>query len=288
MKDIQIQRNIGMDLLEIPKVTDHHTFYLSSCESGAGGDERSSIISSRRSSTASSSSLSSSLNVGLPTPPGPVHTNIFLGVLKRLHCLTLRRKKHGRYRSLSSSLHLFFKKHHLNNDIDVPSSEFFKSSSSPAISTTTTTINIENHKNSHRDTSCFHLNLTGGNKHKDSHNERNNHKLRRSLLRRAQTSNNTVSEDNNTNTLSSLDLAITISVPKTNSNTSLTPTQNLTPIEVKRVSRRIFCFQRVCEKGVWVRVYCFCLSNIQCLDIHCISRSRQCQCCYYNYSSIVS
>src|SRR4051794_7884706 len=118
MKDTLLSGDVCMDFLELPRDVDHHTFYLSSCESGAGNGLNDSNISSRRSSISSTSSS----NTDVQKPIHPVHTNIFLNVLKHLHCITLRRKKHGRYRSLSTSLHLFFKKHH-QPSIDISQSE---------------------------------------------------------------------------------------------------------------------------------------------------------------------
>jgi hypothetical protein len=211
-----------MDSLELPPVVERHTFYLSSCESGTGIDIRDSNVSSRNSST---SSFSSS-NVGTSTARSSIHTNIFLDALKRLYCLKLRHQKHGRYRTLSSSLDLFFKKH------QHPSiNEFYKSPSSPLLSTITTDMDknfITRKTNSHHQLHAIETNKT---KH-------SNIKNRRSLLRRVRASDKTVSEDNNTNTMSSWDLASLIpTVLITESNSSATISQQAISIDIKRVSQ---------------------------------------------------
>jgi len=238
MKDTLQHGDACMDFLELPRGVDHHTFYLSSCESGAGIDTHDSNISSRHSSVSSTHSS----NGNLPTPITPVHTNVFLNVLKRLHCLTLRRKKHGRYRSLSTSLHLFFKKHHHHQptiDISQSTIDFCKSPSSPQFSTIETDIEkatlskTGNH-------SCQQLYLTGANKDKILNSKNNDFQTRRSLLRRIRNSDKIVSEDNNTNTLSSVDLAITPQLFPTllitESTSLVTPVQQITSFDLKRVS----------------------------------------------------
>jgi hypothetical protein len=236
MKGALLNGDVCMDFLEPPRAIDHHTFYLSSCESGAGIDIHDSNISSRRSSISSTSSL----NVGLPTPVSPVHTNIFLNVLKRLHCLTLRRKKHGRYRSLSASLHLFFKKHHPSSiDISQSTTDFCKSPSSPEFPATKT--DTEQTTLSKRGNySCQQLNFTGATRDKNSNSKNNCFHTRRSLLRRHRKSDKTVSEDNNTNTLSSVDLAITPqllpTVLITESTSLVTPVQQIKSFDLKPVS----------------------------------------------------
>jgi hypothetical protein len=231
-----------MDFLELPRDVDHHTFYLSSCESGAGIGTHDSNISSRRSSISSNSSL----NVDLQKPTPPIHRNVFLNVLKRLHCLTLRRKKHGRYRSLSTSLHLFFKKHQQPSiDIGRSSIDFFKSPSSPQIPTIRTDIQkADVSKKNYQ--SCQQLYLSGANRDKIVNSKNNDFQRRRSLLRRNRNSDKTVSEDNNTNTLSSVDLAITPqlfpTVLITESTSLVTPVQQLTCFDLKHVSQFIFFF----------------------------------------------
>jgi hypothetical protein len=193
-----------MDSIELPHVADHHTFYLSSCESGTGLDNQDSNVSSRHSST-SSSSFSTS-NVGISTTNSLIDTNMFLNTLKRLHCSTLRRQKHGRYRTLSSSLHLFFKKPYQSTE-----NQFCKSPSYPQLTTNTNQIFLSKKSKSHHQLHTIDTN-------KDIHCNINN---RRSLLRRVRVSDKIVSEDNNTNTMSSLDLTtISLTVLITDSNSS--------------------------------------------------------------------
>jgi hypothetical protein len=213
-----------MDSLDLPRVDDRHTFYLSSCESGTGIDIQDSNPSSRH----SSSSSSSSSNVQVSTTNSSIHTNIFLGILKRLHCLTLRRQKHGRYQTLSSSLHLFFKKHHH------PSiNQFCKSSSTPQLTTNMETNLISKKSSSHHQ---LHIIDTNKNKHFNI--------KRRTLLRRIRASDKTVSEDNNTNTMSSLDLAtIPPAVLITDSSSSLSFVQPIIPIDIKCVSE-LFLYRK--------------------------------------------
>ncbi|CAF0757500.1 unnamed protein product [Adineta steineri] len=232
--NILLYGDVCMDFLELPRAVDHRTFYLSSCESGAGIDIHDSNISSRRSSLSSTSSL----NVGLPTPISPVHTNIFLNVLRRLHCSIVPRKKHGRYRSLSTSLHLFFKKNHRRSiDLDQSSIEFCKSPSSPEFSTIKADIEQINSSKKGNE-SCRQLYLTGASKDRTSNSKNNDFQSRKSLLRRFRKSDKTVSEDNNTNTLSSVDLAITPQLLPTllitESTSLVTPVQQLTCFDLKR------------------------------------------------------
>jgi hypothetical protein len=240
MKDTILRDNVSMAFLELPRDVDHHTFYLSSCESGTGIGVQDSNISSRRSSISSTSSA----NVDLPTPVTTVHTNVFLNVLKRLHCLTLRRKKHGRYRSLTTSLHLFFKKHHQPSiDISQSTIDFCKSPSSPQFPTIRT--DIEKSTLSKNGThSCQQLYHTGAHTDRDFNSKTNDFQTRRSLLRRMRNSDKTVSEDNNTNTLSSVDLALTPqlfpTVLITESTSLVTPTQQITSFDLKRVSDFLF------------------------------------------------
>jgi hypothetical protein len=194
MKDTILHRDICMDFLELPRAVDHHTFYLSSCESGNGIDIQDSNISSRRSSSSSSSSFLPS-NADLLTSSSTVHTNTFLGILKRLHYLTIRRQKHGRYGTLSSSLDLFFKKHH-HSSIN----QFHKSSSNPQL-TTISQSTITKRSHSHHQLHIIDTNRT------ETFNSKNNDfNIQRTLLRHIRTYDKIVSEDNNTNTMSSLDL----------------------------------------------------------------------------------
>jgi hypothetical protein len=226
-----------MDFLELPRGVDHHTFYLSSCESGTGIGTHDSNVSSRRSSISSTTSS----NVDLSTSITPAHTNTFLNILKRLHCLKLRRRKHGRFRSLSTSLHLFFKKHHQSSiDISQSTIDFCKSPSSPQFPTTIRT-DIEKatlSKKPHH--SCQQLYLSGANRDRILNSKNTDFPNRRSLLRRIRNSNKTVSEDNNTNTLSSVDLALTPqllpTVLITESILSVTPIQQITSFDLKHVS----------------------------------------------------
>jgi hypothetical protein len=232
MKDTLLHGDACMDFLELPRDIDHHTFYLSSCESGAGIGTHDSNISSRRSSISSNSSN----NIDLSRPITPAHTNIFLHVLKRLHCLTIRRRKHGRYRSLSTSLHLFFKKHHQPSiDISQSKIDFYKSPSSPEFATVKTDVEtvIQSRKVNR---SCQQLHLSGANKDRIFNSKTNDFPTRRSLLRRTRNSDKTVSEDNNTNTLSSVDLAITPQLLITDSSLSVTPVQQIVSFNLKHVS----------------------------------------------------
>lgn len=246
----------SMDLLDLPHragTGDHRIFYLSSCESSAGIDAHDSNLSSRRSSVSSNCSL----DVCLPTPVSASRTNTFLHVLKRLHCITLRRKKHGRYRSIPSSLHLFFKKHqhHSSVDLSEPANDFCKSSSTsqcpstPTDTATTTTPTTMVKKAC----SCQQLSLTGANTDKNHNSKMDDSPLRRSCLRRNRTSDKTVSEDNNTNTLSSVDLAITPQphpiVTVTDSTSSAIAVQETGSANSKRVSDRI----PFITVGTWVK-----------------------------------
>ena len=217
-----------MDFLELPReVNHHHTFYLSSCESGAGIGTHDSNISSRHSSLSSNASS----NVDLPTP---VPTNAFFHVLKRLHCLSIRRKKHGQYRSLSTALHLFFKKHHQRTSIDIrrASADFYKSPSSPQLPTdaqATTPMTKTN-------LSCQQLDFSNVRQDRIS----NSKTIDLLPKRRLRKSDKTVSEDNNTNTLSSVDLTFTPQMLPalcvTESTSSITPVQQESALEFKSVS----------------------------------------------------
>ena len=173
MKDIEIRRNLDMNSLELPQMSKHHTFYLSSCESGTGIDSHES---SRHSSTAS-----------LPISERSSTANPFLKVLKRLHYSTLRRQTHVEYRT---SLHHFFKKphHSIENQL------FYKSHSYPLLTT------VKCKKSTNRSYRELHSNSMQHNQlaNKTSSKFRFNH------IRRL--SDKTVSEDNNTNTMNSCDL----------------------------------------------------------------------------------
>ena len=215
-----------MNSLELPPLADHHTFYLSSCESGTGADMRD----SNRSSQRSSSSFSSS-NADLPAMNSSAgQTNLFLRVLRRLHCFTVRRQKHGRYRTLSSSLHLFFKKPHQSSN-----HQFFKSPSSPEFPATnpqteTSTVVRKNH-------SHHHLLLVDTNQPSDFPSKNDGLKASRSFLARIRRSDKTVSEDNNTNTLSSLDLTtFPPTMQPAESALSATLVQQQSSNDVRRVS----------------------------------------------------
>ena len=210
MKDTLSLRHVSMDSLELPPLADHHIFYLSSCESGTGVDMRDSNHSSRRSSSSFSSS-----NGDVPTPNASAgQTNIFLRVLRRLHCFTARRQKHGRYRTLSSSLHLFFKKPHHSS-----SCQFFKSPSSPQFPAT----NPEADKMQalRKNRSHHQLQRIDTNQQNDFPSKNDGLNTSRSFLARVRRSDKTVSEDNNTNTLSSLDLAILPPIVLVTDSTSL-------------------------------------------------------------------
>lgn len=228
MKDTLLRGEVSMDFLELPReVNHHHTFYLSSCESGAGIGTHDSNISSRHSSLSSNASS----NVDLPTP---VPTNAFFHVLKRLHCLSIRRKKHGQYRSLSTALHLFFKKHHQRTSIDIrrASADFYKSPSSPQLPTdaqATTPMTKTN-------LSCQQLDFSNVRQDRIS----NSKTIDLLPKRRLRKSDKTVSEDNNTNTLSSVDLTFTPQMLPalcvTESTSSITPVQQESALEFKSVS----------------------------------------------------
>lgn len=229
MKDKLLRGDVSMDFLELPREANsqHHTFYLSSCESVAGIGTHDSNISSRRSSLSSNASS----NVDLPTP---VPTNAFFHVLKRLHCLSIRRKKHGQYRSLSTALHLFFKKHHRRTSTNLrqTSVDFYKSPSSPQFPTDVQVITPVT--NNYR--SCQQLDLSGV----ERDHIFNSKTVNTLPKRRLRKSDKTVSEDNNTNTLSSVDLAITPQILPTlcvtESTSSVTPVQQESPLEFKSVS----------------------------------------------------
>ena len=248
MKHALPQGDVRMDLLKLPHTLghtdgDHHRFYISSCESGAGTDAPNSNVSSQRSSISSTSSL----NVGLPTPVPPAHSNVFLNVLKRLHSVTLRRKKHGRYRSLASSLHLFFKNTRPSlTDDHRSTNDFCKSPSSPQFPTIALDPDTTN-PSSRTSHSCQQLYSTGADGVVNCNSKNADFPVRRSLFRRVRTSNKTVSEDNNTNTLSSLDLAVTPhllpTMTITESTSSVTPVQPVAAFDLKRVSDRL-CFPR--------------------------------------------
>lgn len=241
MKDILTAGDAPMDFLEVPRHADHHTFYLSSCESAAGVDAHDSNISSRCSSLSSTSSL----HVGLPTPDSPVHTNVFLHVLKRLHCLTLRRKKNGRYRSLPTSLHLFFKKQQPQPSIDISQStvDFWKSPSTSHLPT-----NRTDTEPTRKHASCPLIFYTGAANDRTPNSKTLDSPSCASFLRHLRRSDKTVSEDNNTHTLSSVDLAATphvlptLLISDTTSLVSPVQQQPLNSFDYSRVSARLsFC-----------------------------------------------
>ncbi|CAF1086580.1 unnamed protein product [Rotaria magnacalcarata] len=216
-----------MDPIEFPRVADRHRFYLSSCESGTGIDISDSNACSRRSSSSSPSLSFLSSKNGTSAVIPSIHTNDFLIALKRLHCLTLRRQKNGRYRTLSSSLHLFFKKHH-------PSSmnQFYKSPSDSHLTTKDTEKNLVRKRNN----SDHQLHIINKNKNKNKQfNTKNDYfNIQKPLSHCIRTSNNTVSEDNNTNTMSSFDLpTILPTVLVTDTSCSATRIQQILPNEIQ-------------------------------------------------------
>ena len=209
----------AMNSLELPRPAESRIFYLSSCESGTGIELRDSNVSSRRSSS-SSSPFSTSVNIVSGASNLPIHTNSFLRVLKRLRALTLRRRKHGPYRTVPSALDLFFKKqcHHRSSS----SNPFFKSPSTSALRTRSNEKSVGRHS-----PSCPQLHAVDS---KASERHTGCNRGRSSMpFPRTRTSDKTVSEDNNTNTLSSLDLATVPSAP-------LAIAQQPTSIDFKRVS----------------------------------------------------
>lgn len=220
------ERNISMDTLELPHVDQRHTFYLSSCESGTGIDLQDSTKSSRNSSTCSSSfspnNVAQSINNNFS-----IQTNSFLTVMKRLHCLTLRRQRHGRYRTLSSSLHLFFKKHRQH----ISENQFYKSPSMPQLfSSMTQTTHTQSRWKKCRSYNQLHSFDAIKDKPIDLTN-------RQILFRHIRTSDKIVSEDNNTNTMSSLDLATFPPILTINdTNISLATMQQIIPNHIKHVS----------------------------------------------------
>ncbi|CAF3512394.1 unnamed protein product [Rotaria socialis] len=234
MKDKLFNDQVSMDFLELSRNIEQHRFYLSSCESGAGIDTHDSNISSRHSSMSSTSSL----NASLPTPVSSIHANVFLSILHRLHRITIRREKNGRYRSLTTSLHLFFKKHRSSSSpIDISQSTigFRKSLSSPQFPTIRTDIeNVNLLKKVNR--SCQQLHHSGANKTRNLSSKSNAFQMQRSFIQHIRNSDKTVSEDNNTNTLSSVDLSITPQlfspVLITESSTSVTPVQQITNFDM--------------------------------------------------------
>lgn len=239
MKDTLLNDNKPMDFLALPHVNaDHHKFYLSSCESGTGIDLLDSNVCSRNSSSSSSqcSSSSSSSHNGVSTKDSSLHNNLFLTVLKRLHYLKLRRQKHGRYRSLSSSLHLFFKK---SRNLSV--NQFYKSSSDPELSITS----IKTDKNPICKTalSDHQLQIINENTSKQFDKKDDYFSIEKPLLRDLRMSNHTVSEDNNTNTMNSLDLPTTLpTVLVTDTNSSITCLQNFSSCDIKAVSEFLLQF----------------------------------------------
>ncbi|CAF1384525.1 unnamed protein product [Rotaria sordida] len=190
-----------------------------------GIDISDSYICSRRSSSSSSSSSSS--NIGVSTRIPSISTNNFLNVLKRLHYLTLRRQKHGRYRTLSSSLDLFFKKPHQ------PSiNQFCKSSSYPQLRTIT--IDTKNNLIIERSTSDHQLHIINNNKNEQFNTKNNYFNTQKPLFRLIRASDNIVSEDNNTNTMSSFDLpTILPTIFVTDTSSSATCVQQIIPNDVK-------------------------------------------------------
>ncbi|CAF0906136.1 unnamed protein product [Adineta ricciae] len=210
--------------LVLPHKNEHHTFYLSSCESGTGIDIQDSNLSSQRSSTSSTYSCT---HVESSTGISPLQSNSFLRVLKHLHSLTLRRRKHGRYGTLSSSLHLFFKKPHHSS-----LSQFYKSPSTSEL-----TANTDKNHLCKRTTSHPQLHMIDTIKGSRSDMKNNVFNTRRLLLRRLRASDKTVSEDNNTNTMSSLDLATVPSlVLTTDSNASFPSVQRNISSDMNYVS----------------------------------------------------
>lgn len=233
MKHTQLTGDISMDYLDLPSHKhDQHTFYLSSCESATGIGTHDSNISSRHSSVSSNSSA----NIDLSTQIKPIYSNPFYTILNRLYYLNNRRTKHGRYRSLSSSLHLFFKKHHQQHpqqQQNETSHYFLKSTSSPHMPSANDQL-IQNQSRYH---SCQQIYSRDKNRNQICNS---NHRTRGSFLRRMKHSDKTVSEDNNTHTLSSVDLAITPHILPTSyhteSNSSVTPVQQLTAFDLQSVS----------------------------------------------------
>jgi hypothetical protein len=247
MKRTILHVDLPMDLLSQSRrsdTDDHRIFYLSSCESGTGIDTYDSQISPRDSSISSISSL----DIELSTPVSTTHANIFLRVLQRLHRLTLRRRRHGRFRSYSSSLHLFFKRHHKLSSIDLYRSTnyFCKSSSMSQFSSPTIEYSATDTHILHKRHSCPYLSSTGVNRDRHVNSKTTDRPLRTAFLRSIRISDNTVSEDNNTNTLSSVDLTITPQLLPTqtmnDSKTSVLPEQQIVSVDLKPVSDLSFCF----------------------------------------------
>lgn len=181
-----------MDFLSVPHLTkavngDRRLFYLSSCESAAEINEHGSNSSSRRSSRSSCSSTDDNHEFSKEQ----TNPNLFLETLTRLHSSKIRREKSGRFRSQTASLHLFFKKTR-PTPIEY---QLCKSSSTEQIQLTNS-FQKTNRRNS------LQLFSKSGEQRKSLQNSKT------FLLqhRRNQTSDHTVSEDNNTNTLSSVDL----------------------------------------------------------------------------------
>lgn len=231
-----------MDYLDLPSQNhDQHTFYLSSCESAAGIDTHDSNISSRHSSLSSNSSA----NIDSSTQIKPIYSNTFFTILKRSYYLSNRRKKHGRYRSLSSSLHLFFKKHHQQYHHEHQQyqsiNDFLKSSSCSHVPT----VNNQFTRSQPIYHSCQHIYSRDKIQNQISNSKMHDFQRRRSFLRRMKHSDKTVSEDNNTHTLSSVDLALTpVILPthcQTESNSLITPVQQLNLFDLQSVSRELYC-----------------------------------------------
>jgi hypothetical protein len=232
MKDVRSQQqHRSMDTCECPPLANNrHLFYLSSCESTTSLDTKDSNF--------SSTSLSSSSHTNLSTS---VSDNLFLRVLQRLQTLTVRRQKHGRYRTLSSSLHMFFKMSHQSS-----TNIFFKSPSYPQLLNSS----IENNETSSLGKHRRHQTVdtcTGSMRTIDRC-----HASRCFTMRQTERSTKTISEDNNTHTLSSLDLH---AVSSTDSNLSSKYVPRLLSIDIQNVSQMLMSVFFLSFFGLSVDMY---------------------------------
>ena len=232
MKHILLQSDMFMGTLELSHNTNHLRFYLSSCESGTGIDISNSNICSRHpslpSSSLSSSSISS-LNVGISTNASSTHTNQFLNILKHPCYLIHRRQKHGHYRTRLSSLNNFFKKTQLQSI-----NQFYKSSSYPQLAMT-----IHDKRDSilRSNKSDYQLHIINANKSQLFDIENDCFTIQKPSLQYRRTLDKTVSEDNNTNTMSSFDLPIALpTFYITDSTSSVTDVQMYKYIDINIVS----------------------------------------------------
>ena len=209
--------------LKLNRTITHHRFYVNSCESGPEIDILDhSYVNSRPSSSSA---------IGSSTKTVSIDTNSFFNVLRRLNYLTLRLQKHGLYQTLVSALHYFFKRPHYSTRND-----FYRSSSHPQLTTMST--DKENRSILETDRSNDRLYMTHNNDNQQPNTISHIFNIHKLLSQHKTSSNETVSENNNTNTLNSFDLLTT---PPTifyiGSTSSFTDKQQMIPIDIEAVSK---------------------------------------------------